>query len=815
MRIGRLVRGLLARPAPVCAALAGALAAFALGCWAWGDWRMMAFGRDFVPMAPSTAWTMLLLSSGLLLHRQGPSRATQALARLAAFATGLIGLLFVVQWLGGWELPIERWLTSTTDRVDGTPVGRISPVTAMAFIVAALALCLELPPWDRRWWCRQAAAALSLAVALLTFVVLLSYAAGMPLLYGTRTVPMSLWTAVAFVPLVIGLFATAGADTLPLSLFRTRPHLASSPQRGSMAVAPLLTFLVLAVGIGTVGYFYFMHQTAVARRSAHEMLAAITDLQVRNIVRWRDERLGDGRAIAVEVRSRRGIQQLLANPTSEPTRRETLAWFESLREHNDGLRVVLLDRQMDVRLASPEHKTYFGPIAKSHAEEALRLNRVVTSDLHRSQFSGEVHLDLAIPVGAESLSQTGDSEPGCAEAQRDGVIVIEVDPRKSLFATIQDWPTASSSAETLLVRRDGDEVLYLNELRHQKDTALRLRLPIHREDLPASAAVLGREGVVEGADYRGVPVLAALRGIPETPWHIVAKMDQDEIYAALRSQALATGAIVLVLIAAAALGMGLIGRNRDAQWLHRQLAVEREHRLILDAARAAAELGSRSKSEFLANMSHEIRTPMTAILGYLDLLSDGCAGRCAFGNNDLPQHVAVIRRNGEHLLDLINGILDLSKVEAGKTDIQRQRWSPAGLLAEVVALMRVRADEKGLQLKAEAVGPVPETVLTDPLRLRQILVNLASNAIKFTERGEMRIAVRLEEAAGRQRLRFDVSDTGIGMNAEQVARLFQPFHQGDGSVSRKYGGTGLGLAISKRLAEALGGDIEVQSEPGR
>ncbi len=221
---------------------------------------------------------------------------------------------------------------------------------------------------------------------------------------------------------------------------------------------------------------------------------------------------------------------------------------------------------------------------------------------------------------------------------------------------------------------------------------------------------------------------------------------------------------------------------------------------------------NRAKSEFLANMSHEIRTPMTAILGYADLLLN------EEGLEKAPPHwrqnLRTIKRNGEHLLELINDILDLSKIEAEKLQIEPTRCSPVQLVAEVVSLMRVQAKAKHLKLETELVGPLPETMLTDPLRLRQVLVNLVGNAIKFTDHGEVRIAVRLTDDSGHPRLCFDVTDTGIGIDEEQVGKLFQPFNQVDNSSTRKFGGTGLGLCISKRLAEALGGSIEVRSKPG-
>ena len=213
--------------------------------------------------------------------------------------------------------------------------------------------------------------------------------------------------------------------------------------------------------------------------------------------------------------------------------------------------------------------------------------------------------------------------------------------------------------------------------------------------------------------------------------------------------------------------------------------------------------------QICTNMSHEIRTPMTAILGYADVMLEENVGQAT------REHVEVIKRNGVHLLELINGVLDLSKVEAGKLVLEPTRCSPVELLTEVVSLMRVRADEKHLKLTAELTGPMPETVLTDPLRLRQVLVSLVGNAVKFTDQGEVRINAQLANYHGFPVLRIDVTDTGIGMNQAEIGRLFRAFTQVDNSAKRKFGGSGMGLCISKRLAEALGGNIEVHSTPGK
>ena len=205
-----------------------------------------------------------------------------------------------------------------------------------------------------------------------------------------------------------------------------------------------------------------------------------------------------------------------------------------------------------------------------------------------------------------------------------------------------------------------------------------------------------------------------------------------------------------------------------------------------------------------------IRTPITAILGYSDLLAD-CPDPA-----ERQDYVRTIRRNGEHLLTIINDILDLSKIEAGKMDVERIPLSPVTIVQEVISLMRVKADAKGLALNASFEPDVPERIVSDPFRLKQILVNLVGNALKFTEVGSVTIHVSLPPAQGDdQRLLMEVRDAGIGMTPEQINRLFNAFSQADASTTRRFGGTGLGLRICKSLAELLGGAISARSTPGQ
>lgn len=226
----------------------------------------------------------------------------------------------------------------------------------------------------------------------------------------------------------------------------------------------------------------------------------------------------------------------------------------------------------------------------------------------------------------------------------------------------------------------------------------------------------------------------------------------------------------------------------------------------LQNARDSAETANRSRGEFLANMSHEIRTPMAAILGHADILRDHLK------DPDNLQVVDTIRRNGNFLLDIINDILDLSKIDAGKLEVERRPLRPDAIVAEVRSLMDVRAAEKKLPLKIEFDGPVPEIIHTDAIRIRQILVNLVGNAIKFTDEGAVRLTVRFDEATSQ--LKFQVIDTGIGIQSDEIDKLFDPFVQADNTSTRSFGGTGLGLAICHRLAQALNGQVDVESEYG-
>ncbi len=237
-----------------------------------------------------------------------------------------------------------------------------------------------------------------------------------------------------------------------------------------------------------------------------------------------------------------------------------------------------------------------------------------------------------------------------------------------------------------------------------------------------------------------------------------------------------------------------VTRDVTSEWIAKQ---------ELNQAKEAAELANQAKDAFLAVVSHELRTPMTAILGYTDLVLERTR------DNEMRNYLQIVRQNSGYLLEIINDILDISKINAGKLDVVKDAFSPYMVIEDVCRIMDCRAKEKGLELQVQIHRDVPQSIVSDAKRLKQILINLVGNAIKFTKEGYVALNVSyLEDGL----LKFDIIDTGIGIARDQLDNLFQPFSQGDSSVSRRFGGTGLGLVISMRLARMLGGMISVHSE---
>ncbi|GAB4239887.1 MAG: hypothetical protein OHK0028_17880 [Deltaproteobacteria bacterium] len=330
-------------------------------------------------------------------------------------------------------------------------------------------------------------------------------------------------------------------------------------------VRPFLLFLLLALGIVAAGGIFFRQESLRVRKTAEDHLSSIADLKAAQIANWRRERTADAESISRNPLNTLRIRRFLESPAPGDRGDDLREWMESWRRTYGYRDVVLLDRAGKVRISVGASPPRIGTFAAPNVSAVLRSGAPMLSDLHRVNDPDFVHLDLYAPLLC--------GDPGtCAPV---GVMMFRIDPAGFLFPQIQSWPVPSRSAETLLVRREGGDVVFLNELRHRKQNGLFLRFPIEGSRLPAAAAVRGKEGIVEGEDYRGVPVLASLRRIPDSPWHIVAKVDRDEIFAPLRVRALVISAATALLVLVTGLAFLFWWKRNEARHF-RSLAAAQE-----------------------------------------------------------------------------------------------------------------------------------------------------------------------------------------------------------------------------------------------
>ena len=338
---------------------------------------------------------------------------------------------------------------------------------------------------------------------------------------------------------------------------------------GHLSRLLLLLYAALTCGLAAAGYFYYQAQKNQMKEHDQRELSAVADLKVRQISMWRKECIGDASFIFGNPATARVLRRLIEDPAAAKQETGLLEWTGNLPRTYEYQAAWLLDVRGRVRLP-----LIGGQGAGAHGnvvlEEALRTRRSVLSDLHGSPQSPAIHMDLVVPVPAE--------DPARPPA---GAVLLQIDPQRFLYPLVQSWPTPSRTAETLVVRRDGAEIVYLNELRHRRGVPLSLRLPVSSPQLIASRAVDGYEGVLEGMDYRGKPVLAATRGIPGSPWSLVAKVETEEVYEHLRQRAWLVAVIVGLMMATSGCLIALVWHTQHARFYRRQYEAELERNALV------------------------------------------------------------------------------------------------------------------------------------------------------------------------------------------------------------------------------------------
>lgn len=491
-------------------ALAGGVAL--LG-WILGSPFLFSLGSGNIPMAPSTAILFLLYAVALFLRSLPPHRGRDWTSTFIIAAGSAAVLLLLILSLQGIFPESEHLGVAINHPAGETPIGHMSPATALCFLLASLSFLFAslTAKWPRLIAVASAVAAL---LTISGFVFVLAYACGAPLLYGTSYIPPAALTSMAF------MFLGSGQLSLVLAP-AWQAH--ASPR----ALSPfLLFFFLLAAGIFTAGSLTFQTHEQNHRIEVERQLSAIAELKASELVQYRRERIEDTRILSGNTSFIAFVRRYLEHPEDTANAQNLLEWLNKLQAHYQYDQIRLVDPDGITRLSSPQNLAPASSGELKQMSETLHSGRPGISDFYRSDSDHRVHLALRLPI----LDQENGGRPL-------GILSLRIDPEQYLYPFLQRWPVPSLTAETLLVRREGQEVLFLSKLRFKKNTALILRFPKTKTDLPAARlALLGQTGIAEGRDYRGVSVIADMRPIPNSPWFLVSKIDTSEAYAPLREQ---------------------------------------------------------------------------------------------------------------------------------------------------------------------------------------------------------------------------------------------------------------------------------------
>ena len=534
----------------ICGGVTAAFGLLALAGWLLAVPRFASLGQGLIPMAPSTALLFVAYGGGIFLVSRAPGSRRINLVVRAIFGGGaLSSLALFCLAMRGVFLSIEHFGITTMGAVEGTPVGHMSPITAVTFVAISLSFLAVTSP--RTVGVRRAITVWWIAVLLVAAYVMLmlAYLFGTPMFYGGSFIPPAANTSLAFFTLGSAL----AAFSRPLGWPDEADHKLGERY---FSHALIVVFIFLVAGIISAGFFYHRKHEKQFLSEIDRQLSAIADLKMSELLLWREERLGDAGLFYRNAAFANLVKGVITHPEAGEALPGFSTWIGRLQANRNYDRIFLLDTQGENRWSYPENVSE--PVSRyvrQKALESLRTGRITMADFYRHEASGKIYLSILVPI----------FDPAKAEVPL-GVVVLRIVPEKYLYPFIQRWPVISKTAETLLVRRDGDSVLFLNDLKFRKNAALNLRIPLEKTDVPSVMAVLGREGVVRGIDYRGHSVLAVLHAIPDSPWFLITRMDLDEIYEPLLERQWITVLLVSVMLVCAGSGIGLAWRRQSSRF---------------------------------------------------------------------------------------------------------------------------------------------------------------------------------------------------------------------------------------------------------
>jgi signal transduction histidine kinase len=545
-------------------------------------------------------------------------------------------------------------------------------------------------------------------------------------------------------------------------------------------------FCLVAVGLIALGIFYYLHEVQLIENDKYEDIAVIAKLKADSIQDWRRQRLADVHRVAVDPLVRKEIARLLHDPTNPSARAALKIQLNINRKNNIYADALFLDTQGNILLAdtpnpAPVHQTTIKAIGI-----ALKDRKEVLSDFFRNP-KGLIYIDTVAPIPDNS-------------GQPIAIVVLRSKAEDFLYPLIQTWPASSETAETLLVRRDGDSILFLNELRHRSNTALNLRIPLTQKTLPAVQTVLGKYDRLDGKDYRGIDVLAIGQPILQSPWFIVSKVDEKEILKEVRYRAWVIFIMVALLILIAAGLISLIYRNqreverKRAEDEIRVLNEELEKRVL----QRTAQLNEANKEleTFSYSVSHDLRAPLRGIDGWSLALLEDYGERL---DDEARKYLNRVRTETQRMGMLIDDMLSLSRVT--RVELQLKPIDLTAMARSIAAHLQ----EERPSRRIECIIQPALKANGDNQLINIALFNLLDNAVKFTgTRSPARIEFGEAEVDGGGKA-FFVRDNGVGFDMVFTDKLFGAFQRLH--KLSEFPGTGIGLATVQRIIHRHGGSI--------
>lgn len=558
--------------------MAGGGVAVCFGAIALAGWLLVlpllaSLGQELIPMAPSTAILFIAYGIALMVIRRAPLNGLIRLFCQSVFIAGafISAALFFLS-INSIYLSAEHLGIRAMGAVDGTPIGHMSPITAISLLLISVMSQVVITPRPGRAWMTKTAWWLAIMLLAGYIMLILAYLFGTPMFYSGTFIPPAATTSLAFLALGTALMALVHPLAWPE---------ADSRDLGErfFSNALMVVFLFLVAGIISAGYFYHRKHEKQYLSEMERQLSAIADLKMGELLLWREERLADAELFFHNLAFEKLVKSVITHPEDEQAQLEIEAWLSRLQSKRNYNRIFLLDAQGNRRMSLPENLDgHVSPHVRKKALESLRTWQVTFVDFYRNEFNGKIYLGILVPL----------FDPDHAGAPL-GVLEIRIDPEKFLYPFIQSWPNNSATAETLLVRREGNVALFLNELRFRKNAALNTRIPLEKTEVPSVMAVMGREGIVRGIDYRGHSVLASLRAVSGSPWFLVTRMDIEEVYTPMRERLWITVLLVCAMLLSAGTGIGFVWRQQSSRFYRDRYEaelkrVELEERLVKIAA---------------------------------------------------------------------------------------------------------------------------------------------------------------------------------------------------------------------------------------